>query len=102
MRSAFDLTGRTVLVTGAAAGIGAATARVCAAQGARVVLVDREDAAPLAAELGGTAFRIDVGVRKEVESILAWQARSTRWWPMPPSARGTTGTMTAGTRPSSG
>ena len=71
MRSAFDLTGRTVLVTGAAAGIGAATARVSAAQGARVVLVDREDAAPLAAELGGTAFRIDVGVRKEVESILA-------------------------------
>ena len=30
----FDLSGRTVLVTGAASGIGAATARVCAAPGA--------------------------------------------------------------------
>jgi NAD(P)-dependent dehydrogenase (short-subunit alcohol dehydrogenase family) len=55
VRSALDLTGRTVLITGAAAGIGAATARVCAAQGARAVLVGREDAAPLATELGGTA-----------------------------------------------
>ena len=30
----FDLSGRTVLVTGAASGIGAAAARVCAAPGA--------------------------------------------------------------------
>ena len=34
MRSAFDLRGQRILITGAASGIGAATARVCASLGA--------------------------------------------------------------------
>ena len=38
-----DLTGRRILVTGAASGIGAATARRCAAAGARVIAADRVD-----------------------------------------------------------
>lgn len=43
-----NLHGRVVVVTGAASGIGEAAARLCVAQGARVLLVDR-DAARLAA-----------------------------------------------------
>jgi NAD(P)-dependent dehydrogenase (short-subunit alcohol dehydrogenase family) len=39
MRSAFDLTGQRILITGAAGGIGATTARVCASLGASLLLV---------------------------------------------------------------
>lgn len=35
-----DLTSNIILVTGAAQGIGAATARLCAARGATVILAD--------------------------------------------------------------
>ena len=41
MRSAFDLSGQRILITGAAGGIGEATARVCAALGAALLLVDQ-------------------------------------------------------------
>lgn len=41
----YGLEGRTVLITGAAGGIGRALARAFAAQGARLLLVDREAAA---------------------------------------------------------
>ena len=41
----YGLEGRTVLITGAAGGIGQALARAFAAQGARLLLVDREAAA---------------------------------------------------------
>ena len=50
-----DFTGRVVLVTGGASGMGAASARRFAAAGATVVLLDRnaDGAATVAAEIGG-------------------------------------------------
>lgn len=58
------LSGKVAVVTGAARGIGAATAAVLAAEGAHVVCVDRpEDDGPLsetAREIGGSALPLDV------------------------------------------
>jgi NAD(P)-dependent dehydrogenase (short-subunit alcohol dehydrogenase family) len=71
----FDFTGRVVVVTGAANGIGAACARLFAASGARLALwdVDAAAALALAAELGADArpIRCDVSSRSEVESATA-------------------------------
>jgi NADP-dependent 3-hydroxy acid dehydrogenase YdfG len=56
------ISGRVVVITGGARGIGAATARLLAAQGARVAIgdVDGELAARTAAELGIAGFQVDV------------------------------------------
>jgi len=55
-----DLTGQISAVTGAARGIGRATAAALADAGAKVILLDRDDASEAAAETGGTARQIDV------------------------------------------
>ena len=71
----FDFTGRIVVVTGAANGIGAACARLFAASGAKLALWDVDVAAgqALAAERGGDAhpIRCDVSSRAEVEAAIA-------------------------------
>lgn len=56
-----ELAGRTALITGAASGIGAACARELAGAGAKVLLLDRDDAVTgLADELGGDALVLDL------------------------------------------
>ena len=60
-----DLTGKVVAITGATAGIGAATARALAAEGAAVVLGGRRRARldALVAELGEMAAGVEMDVR---------------------------------------
>jgi NAD(P)-dependent dehydrogenase (short-subunit alcohol dehydrogenase family) len=56
------LAGHDAIVTGGGAGIGAATARLLAARGAQVAVLDRvgEAARAVAEEIGGHAFEVDV------------------------------------------
>ena len=68
------LLGKAIIVTGASGGIGAAIARRCAAEGARVGIGyhrSRAAAEALASELGGMALGFDVQNAGEVELALA-------------------------------
>lgn len=70
-----DMTGRTVLITGASRGIGAAAARAFAQAGANVVLLARgvDDIADLAGEIGPQALAVPCDVTRwhEVERAVA-------------------------------
>jgi len=70
------LTGRTIVVTGAARGVGRAIARACAAKGARLVLADilepegQETAQEIAASGASVRFvRVDIGDPSSIEAL---------------------------------
>src|SRR4051794_4987894 len=70
--------GLTVLVTGAASGMGCATARVFAAEGARVAVTDQgtKGAETVAAEIAGRgeiakAWTLDVASRDEINKVVS-------------------------------
>lgn len=65
------LSGRRAIITGGAAGIGAAIARSFAAEGASVVIADRDGAAAeaLARELGGESWEVDLLDVASLESL---------------------------------
>ncbi len=77
MDNARSIRGRTALITGAAGGMGLATARLFANEGTRVVLTDidmalcQETAAAIAAETGADilALELDIGDRGAIASV---------------------------------
>ena len=70
------LGGKVAVVTGAASGIGAETARRLAEEGSRVVVADLADEAgeAVAAEVGGLYVRVDVTAPDEVRALYATAA----------------------------
>ncbi|MBN8901558.1 MAG: dehydrogenase [Rhodospirillales bacterium 69-11] len=74
------LEGKVGIITGAASGIGAATARVLAREGAKLVLTDLDDAAgeALAGEIGGTYLHHDVTDEAGWPAVIAAAERFGR------------------------
>lgn len=65
---------KVCVVTGAASGIGMATAELLARQGGTLVLADLADASDLAERLGGTYVRTDVSDPTDVEQLFTQAA----------------------------
>ena len=67
-----DISGKTVLVTGATGGLGQAVTRALAARGARLVLTGRraDVLEPLGAEVGGRAIACDLSDRTALDALV--------------------------------
>ena len=67
-----DISGQLAIVTGAASGLGLATAQHLAREGAKVALLDLDATAVVAAagRLGGHAFALDVADAVAVEAVM--------------------------------
>ena len=68
-----EIKNKVFIVTGAASGLGAGTARMLTAEGAKVVLADLQDEAgqKLAAELGQTYVHCDVTKEEDGQAVVA-------------------------------
>lgn len=68
-----EISGSTVLITGASGGLGHAIARALSAKGAQLTLTGRRSDVlePLAAELGGRALAVDLSEPGEVDRLLS-------------------------------
>ncbi|AEA27234.1 short-chain dehydrogenase/reductase SDR [Pseudonocardia dioxanivorans CB1190] len=81
LEGALELEGKVALVTGGASGIGEAAARLLAASGARVAVVDRDEvgARRVADEVGGSAHATDVSAPTAMaEAVAAAEERFGR------------------------
>ena len=68
------LTGRRIIITGGASGIGRATAILFAQEGAAVAVLDRSDATAVADQIGGTAVSVDVADPDSVTAAVGQAA----------------------------
>jgi len=80
LQALFGLDGLRVAVTGASAGMGAETARVAAALGARVALldIDAEGAATVADDIGGGAHALHLDLADEASCVAAFAAAADK------------------------
>jgi NAD(P)-dependent dehydrogenase (short-subunit alcohol dehydrogenase family) len=67
-----DINGASAIVTGGASGIGAATARLLAAKGAKVVIADlqADKGEALAKEIGGAFYKVDVTKTEDIMNAI--------------------------------
>ena len=68
-----DIAGKVFIVTGGASGLGEGTARMLAANGAKVVIADlqTDKGEALAGELGGAFVRCDVSQEADAQAVVA-------------------------------
>ena len=76
-----DITGASAIVTGGASGIGAASARLLAERGAKVVVADLQEdkGKELADEIGGAFAKVDVTFGDELDGVGGKAGTRVSW-----------------------